>query len=459
MSAAAPSERAVLVTAALGTMLMPLNSTMVAVALPDIVDELGSTLASSAWLISGYLIAQASLQPLAGKLGDRLGRRPLILYGLGSFGLASLGAALAPSMSVLIVFRVLQAVTGALVFPNALGMIRELLPEHRRGRAFGVLGSAIGVAAAAGPPLGGALVGVGGWRAIFFVNVPWIAVALWMAARTIPRRLAHAARGRFDTVGAVGLSLLLAWAAWLMNPGDVPALVPQVAAAVLAGLTVAFVRYELRRDDPVFQPRFLRVRAFAAATGSVGLSNLAMYGTLLAVPILLSQRGGWSDAEIGLALTALSLPMAALSPVGGHLSDRVGRRAAATAGLAVLAIALVPLAVAGADVATPILLTSLAFVGAGIGLSNAAVQTAGIEALDPSDAGIAAGIFSTGRYLGGIAGASLVASLASTGDDYNLLFSLQAAAALLSLACASLLPGRAPVRARELQVAPGRPRG
>ena len=442
MSAGAPSERAVLVTAALGTMLMPLNSTMVAVALPDIVDELGSTLASSAWLISGYLIAQASLQPLAGKLGDRFGRRPLILYGLSFFGVASLGAALAPSLIVLIVFRVLQAVTGALVFPNALGMIRELLPEHRRGRAFGVLGSAIGVAAAAGPPLGGALVGVGGWRAIFFVNVPWIAVAIWMAVRTIPRRVAAVVRGRFDTVGAVGLSLLLAGAAWLMNPGGVPAFVPQIAAALLAGLTIAFVRYELRRDDPVFQPRFLRVRAFAAATGSVGLSNLAMYGTLLAVPVLLSQRGSWSDAEIGLALTALSLPMAARSPGGGHLSDRVGRRTAATSGLALLAIALVPLAVAGADVATPVLLVCLAFVGAGIGLSNAAVQTAGIEALDPSDAGIAAGIFSTGRYLGGIAGASLVASLASTGDNYSLLFGIETLAALLSLACASALPGR-----------------
>src|SRR5918997_241249 len=90
------SERAVLATAALGTMLMPLNSTMIAVALPDIVDDLDVSVASTAWLVSGYLIAQASLQPLAGKLGDRLGRRPLILVGLASFGLVSLGAALAP---------------------------------------------------------------------------------------------------------------------------------------------------------------------------------------------------------------------------------------------------------------------------------------------------------------------------------------------------------------------------
>ena len=141
-----------LVTAAFGTMLMPLNSTMIAVALPDIVDDLDVSIASTAWLVSGYLIAQASLQPLAGKLGDRLGRRPLILAGLVTFALVSLGAALAPSLGLLIAFRVLQAVAGALVFPNALALVRELLPEERRGTAFGMLGSAIGLAAAGGPP-------------------------------------------------------------------------------------------------------------------------------------------------------------------------------------------------------------------------------------------------------------------------------------------------------------------
>ena len=135
---AAPGERAVLLTAALGTMLMPLNSTMIAVALPDVVDDLDVSLGSTAWLVSGYLIAQASLQPLAGKLGDRLGRRPLILAGLASFGLVSLGAALAPSLAVLIAFRVPQAVAGALVFPNAIALVRELLPEARRGTVFGM---------------------------------------------------------------------------------------------------------------------------------------------------------------------------------------------------------------------------------------------------------------------------------------------------------------------------------
>jgi EmrB/QacA subfamily drug resistance transporter len=441
-----PTEREVLTAAALGTMLMPLNSTMVAVALPDVVADLGSTRAASAWLVSGYLIAQAALQPLSGKLGDRFGRRPLILYGLASFGLASLGASLAPTLAVLIVFRILQAITGALVFPNALGLIRQCLPEDRRGRAFGTLGSAIGVAAAAGPPLGGALVELGGWRTIFLVNVPWIAVALWFAYRSVPQFELPPSRGRFDVVGGVGLTALLAGAAWLMNPGDVAVVVVCLVAAILAGAGYVFVRYELRRDDPMLQPRFLRVRAFAAATASVGLGNLSLYATLLAVPVLLSHRGGWTDAEIGLTLAAMSLPMAAMSPVGGWLSDQAGRRFAAMAGIGLLTVALAPLALSGADVATPVDVSSLAFAGAGLGLSNAPVQAAGVEALDPGDAGVAAGIFMTGRYLGGIAAASLVAGLASAANaHFGLLFSLELVAALLALLCASALPGREPV--------------
>ena len=433
-----------LATAALGTMLMPLNSTMIAVALPDIVEDLDVSIASTAWLVSGYLIAQASLQPLAGKLGDRLGRRKLILGGLTSFAVASLGAAGAPSLGLLIAFRVLQAVAGALVFPNALALIREVLPPERRGTVYGMLGSAIGLAAAGGPPLGGLLIAIGGWRAIFLVNLPWVAAALWLARRSVPARVIHETRGRFDAAGAVALSLLLGSTAWLFNPGDVPEWVVPAGAVTLAGLIATFIRYELAQDDPVLEPRFLRVRPFAAATASVGLSSLALYGTLLAVPVLLAGRPGWSGGEIGLAVAAMSVPMFALSPAGGRLSDRAGRRVAAVVGLALLTVGMLPLAVAGEDVVGELLLASLALIGAGLGLSNAAVQAAGVEALEPRHAGVASGIFSTGRYLGGIAGASLVAALVNDGRaDYGQLFTIETAAALFSMLLAFGLPGRA----------------
>lgn len=437
------SDRAVLLTAALVVMLLPLNSTMIAVAIPDIARDFGGDAGSATWLVSGYLIVMASLQPLAGKLGDRYGRRPLILGGLAWFA-ASLGAALAPNLPVLIAFRLQQAAAGALAFPNALALVREVLPDGRRGAAFGTLGSAIALAAAAGPPLGGLLVALGGWRAIFLVNLPWVGLTLLLALRTVPAGLGGLRRGRFDWTGAVGLTALLATWAWLLNPGEVPSWVVPTGLVAVALALVVLLRYELSHPDPVLQPRVLRVRPFAAATAAVGLSNLALYGTLLAIPVLLAQRGSWSTGEIGLALAALTVPMVALSPVGGRMSDRIGRRVTAAAGLVLLGGGMVPLALAGRGVSAALLVGSLLCAGAGLGLSNPPLQAAGIEALDPRDAGVASGLLSTGRYLGGIAAASLVAASVTGegGRDFATLFALAAAAAWLSAALAIALPGR-----------------
>ena len=235
-------------------MFLPLNSTMIAVALPTS-SSTSTSLGSTVWLVSGYLIAQASLQPLAGKLGDRHGRRPLLLVGLASFGLVSLGAALAPSLAVLITFRVLQAVAGALVFPNSIALVRELLPEARRGTVFGMLGSAIGLAAAAGPPLGGALVALGGWQAIFLVNLPWVAVAIWLALRSVPAASQPPIGGASISAGRRSGACCSGRPPGSSIPARFGWAVP-AAVVTLVVLVVAFVRYELDQDDPILEPRF-----------------------------------------------------------------------------------------------------------------------------------------------------------------------------------------------------------
>jgi MFS family permease len=178
------AERAALITVALATMLAPLNSTMIAVALPHVITEFGADMASAGWLVTAYLITMASLQPVAGKLGDRLGRRRLILGGVAYFGLASLGAAMASSLPALLFFRVQQAIAGAVALPNGAALVRELVPAGRRAGRFGLVGAAIALAAAAGPPLGGLLVGTAGWRAIFTVNLLLIIPALALGWRS-----------------------------------------------------------------------------------------------------------------------------------------------------------------------------------------------------------------------------------------------------------------------------------
>jgi EmrB/QacA subfamily drug resistance transporter len=439
------AERAVLVAVALGALLAPLNSTMIAVALPDIVDDFDTTVGTVGWLVTSYLLALAVVQPVAGKLGDRHGRRGFVIGGLAVFGLASLGAALAPSLAFLIVFRVLQAVSGAVVFPNGAGLIRELVPADRRGGAFGIVGGSIALAAGLGPLIGGVLVGAGGWRAIFFVNVPFVAAALVIAWRSVPRGRPHGvATTAFDWLGAMLLAAVLIGSALLVIEGrHAPAaFVPGIPLLVVLGFVL--IRWESRHPDPVFQPSFVAIRPFAAANAGIASSNLAFYTVLLATPILLTRHLGWSSLQVGFGLALLSSPMVVLSPVGGRLADRYGRRMPSVAGCVVLAIGLLPLALAP-GLSPHALLPCLALMGAGVGLSTAGLQASAIEALEPSQAGVAAGLFSTSRYIGSFAGSIALARLLDEGhglSGFHAVFVIAFAGAVVSVLVTMALPVR-----------------
>lgn len=389
-SGSSEPRTAVLAAVALSGTLLPLNSTMIAVALPDIASGTGGGVAASSWLVTSYVVAMAALGPFAGRLGDRLGRRRVLLWGLAAFALASAAAGAAPSLGLLVAARLGQAIAGSLVFPNAIALLRDALPEGHRARGFGLLGSAVGAAAAIGPALGGVLVGAWGWRAIFLVNVPVVATAVVLTLRSLP-------------AGA-------------------PA--PQPAS-----------------DGAQKPPRWdwaqpLRLPVFGAASGAVALSNLAMYGTLLAVPVVLAERPGWSAADAGLALAMLSVAMIALAPFGGRLADRRGHRLPAATGLGLLTVSTALLAAMGAQPSAAGLACALLLGGIGLGLANAAVQTAAVEAVAPRHAGVAAGLFSTARYGGSIGSALLLAALLGGGGEHAQAFFTIAA---LSAAGSALL--------------------
>jgi MFS family permease len=383
------AERAVVATVALGAMLAPLNSTMIAVALPRIIDDFGSSVRAAGWLVTSYLIALAVVQPFAGRLGDAFGRRTLMLAGLIGFGLASVGAAAAPDLPVLVCFRIAQAVSGAVVFPNGVALLQAVLPSARRGRGFGTVGSALAGSAALGPLVGGALIAGGGWRLVFSANLPIVAAALALTWRYVP-----AARGS--------------------SGGGAPFLG--------AGLW--------------------RTPRFAAASAGVAFSNLSFYSLLITTPVLLARRHGWSSGEIGLALAALSAPSAVLAPVGGRLSDHLGRRAPALAGNGLIAAATLPLFL-DPGLAPAALVVCLALTGAGVGLSAASLQTSAVEAVAPAFAGSAAGMYSTSRYLGSIAGTAALGSLltAHGSGGYGAVFAMVFASGVASAAVTLGLAG------------------
>jgi EmrB/QacA subfamily drug resistance transporter len=396
---------------ALGNLLVPLNSTMIVVALPPIGRDLGADRVALAWLVTSYLIAMASLQPIAGRLGDRFGRRRFMLGALVYFIVASVGAALAPNLLVLVAFRLQQAIAAASVVPNSLALLRGSSVDGKAGAYFGISGATTSVGAAIGPLLGGVLAAID-WRLIFLVNLPLAGFALFIAWRSLPagdppRRSAHP-----DVAGAIALGVLLSIAAWtLTEAGAAPPAITIALFAALALGAVLFVRYESGHADPALPPLLFTNRGFTNANLTIAFSNLALYGTFLAVPVILAGSGPDATIRGGLAISAQSVAMIVLSPVSGALVDRVGARWPTALGGALIAAGLAILGLSGHASDFTVLLICLPITGAGVALTFPATRIAALDAVPASYASLASGVTSSSRYFGGMIGA-LIAGLA-----------------------------------------------
>jgi len=376
---------------ALASVLVPLNSTMIAVALPEIADDFDISKSQASVLVTLYLVAMLVGQPIAGRVCDAVGARRLALTATTGFGICSAAAMLSGTFWLLVALRAAQAVFASALVPSVQTMLREDVPDAERGRAFGVQGSVLGAGAGLGPVIGGLAVAGFGWRAIFAVNLPVVvAVLVVLRRRPAPSR-PTAAQGTTEVVDPSGL---------------------------------------------------FGSRVFRAAFSTQALSTLAQYALLLAVPIVLDERG-WGAASVGASLSFLTLGMVVVSPWGGRLGDSLGRRRPVVLGLLVTVAAVLLSAVSGDDVASAILVVTLLFFGLGLGVVTPNVQTAGIEAAPMERSGSAAGLLSASRYVGSIASTVVLASvLSDDGSGLNVLLLVCAAGLALSLVAASGLPGR-----------------
>ena len=441
-----PGERLLLAVVAFGALLAPLNSTMIAVALPDIRSDFALSHGAIAWLVSSYLITMAVAQPVAGSLGDQLGRERVFRVALVAFLGFSLGATLAPSFELLVALRTGQAVAGAALIPNGIAMLRAVVPPSRLGRVNGLFGSAMAVSAASGPLIGAAILNASSWRLLFLLNVPAVALALLLHARLRYRDEHAGGRAEIDWAGAALLAAVLTGVTWLFASLDGEAggaATAAVTAAVLVAL-VAFVRQQIVGRVAVAPWGLFRRRSFAAANGYIMVSNLVMYTPLLTIPFFIREVQHGGPARVGLLLGAMSVLMAVLAPFSGRLSDAVGRRWPALAG-AVLALTGALLLVAGIDagVSFAYLAVALALLGSGIGLGAGAATTAALEAAPRALAGSAAGTSSMMRYIGSIAGVGVLAGLLGSGDSvpsvevFRAIFAVVASMALVAVIAAT----------------------
>lgn len=371
-----PAERLALAGGMVAASLVPLNSTMIAVALPDLARDVEVGRGTAAMLVTTYLVAMALCQPWAGRLGDRFGSRRVALVALAGFAVLSVLAAAAPSFAALLAARVVQAVFGAALVPNIQALIRSSVAVDRRGRAFGILGSGIGAGAAAGPVVGGLLVDLSSWRSIFLVNAPVAVAALLLVSRM-----------RVDAE-------------------------PHVASMHDGGSA-------------------LRRPSFVAACIVQGTSNLSMYSILLIVPIVLDERG-WSGSGVGFVLVGLTLGMLILNPIGGSIGDRRGHVRPVLVGMLGVTAGAGLLTIVAGSVPT-LLVVAVVLVGLGMGLSNASLQAAALEAVPDRAVASAAGILSTSRYLGSITGSLAIGALvADDGGGARVVLAITTAAALVA---------------------------
>ena len=415
------------------------------VALPSIGRATGATPSQLQWVVSGYTLAFGLVPVLAGRLGDDHGRRLMFQVGVGSFAATSMLAGLAPTAEVLIAARVLQGLAGGLINPQVSGLVQQLFRTDERGRAFGVLGTTVGVGTALGPLVGGALIALGGphvgWRLVFFVNIPVGVAVIVLARRLLPMDRPQT-RHRLDIAGAAllgGATFCLLFAAVQYDSARDARLALLIIPAVI--LLIVFFLRERRltrmQKDPLVDLRLFRVPSYAAGV----LFALAYFPAMAGLPLVLAiyyQDGlGYTALQSGLGVTAYALGSAIGAPLAGRFVTRIGRPLllVGLASFAVGAITLAVLAGYGAAALAP----GLFLMGAGSGAIITPNQALSLMQVDPVAGSTAGGVLQTAQRIGiaigqAVIGASFFAALDQGGYAHALRAGVVAALAFLSIA-------------------------
>ena len=429
MSATQPRDRATeqeirpwpaLAALCVGFFMILVDMTIVSVATPAILETYaphGASVNDVIWVTSAYLLAYAVPILITGRLGDRLGPKRMYLGGLVVFTVASLWCGLSfrlsESIAMLIAARVLQGFGAAAVAPQTMAVITRIFPRESRGSAMSLWGATAGVATLVGPILGGVLVDLAGWEWIFFINIPVGILGFWLAWRLVPRLEVH--QHSFDWVGVLLSGVALFLLVFGIQEGHQLEWSPAIVATIVAGLVIGavFVWWESRvRREPLMPLDLFRDRNFSLA--NVAIVTVGFVFASMGFPLMLWAQlvRGDSPTQAGLLLAPMAVMSILLAPLAGKLTDRVHPRILAGAGLTVLALALLLLALAiGPDTPLWEILASMALLGVGSSFVWAPLTTTANRNLPLHQAGAGAGIYNANRQIGSVVGAAAIAVL------------------------------------------------
>lgn len=393
---------------ALGILLNPLNSSMIAVALSRLQEEYSLSFADASWLITTYYLASAITQPVMGKLSDSLGQKRLFLAGLALVAIASMLAPLAPSFGWLIVFRIIQAVGSSTLYPAGMSIIRKVVTV-KQAQAFGILSIFASASAALGPSIGGFLLHFADWQAIFIINFPFIIVSFFLVLKVFPKDEAGGEKARFpDAVGILLFSMsILGLMLFLFS---IKTDVNWWLFALGTTSIVSFYLFEERKKHPFIDVRALREnkRANLVYIRFI-LVNVLFYSLFFGVPSYLQHVQGYNAGMTGLVMLSLAGFSVIVSPVAARWIDRTGspKPVILAGAIACIAGTLLLLAIDSESLPWHIFLI-LSVLGCSNGLSSLGLQMALYQSVKVEETGVASGLFMTSRYLGTILSSGLL---------------------------------------------------
>jgi len=420
----------ILAVLCLSVLLVVVDNTIVNVALPTISRDLHASTSALQWVVDGYTLSFAGLLLLGGNLGDRLGRRRFLQFGLLLFAVFSVGAALSQTTGELIAARALMGAAAALVYPATLAILNNAFTVAReRAIAIGVWSAVSGLAVAVGPVSGGALLRHFSWSSVFYVSVPVAVLALLLGRVLLPESRDPGA-GRFDPLGALlsatGITLLTwsiieapqhGWASFATVGGITGSLV----------LLAAFAWSQVRRPDPMLDVRLFRNPRFSAASAAIALSFFGLFGFIFMITQYFQILRGYDPFGAGLATLPFAFVTAGFSPVAMLLMRRFGTKLVVAAGLATMSAGFAVAATTG--VGTPYwgtVVISMALMAAGLGLTTGPATDAVMGAVPRGKAGAGSAVNDTTREVGGTLGVAIVGSVLNSAYGSHVLSGLTA---------------------------------
>ncbi|MFD5747639.1 MFS transporter [Streptomyces sp. NPDC127033] len=403
-----------LFSVAIGVMMVALDGTIVAIANPAIKTDLGASFADVQWITNGYFLALAVALITAGKLGDRFGHRQTFLIGVTGFAAASGAIGLSHSISLVITFRVLQGLFGALLMPAALGLLRATFPAEKLNMAIGIWGMVIGASTAGGPILGGVLVEHVNWQSVFFINVPVGVAALVLGTLILVDHRAQNAPRSFDILGIVLLSAAMFALVWAIIKAPEWGWGSGTTWLYIAGALICFggfAYWETRVAEPLVPLALFRSVPFSAGVVLMVLMAIAFLGGLFFVTFYLQNVHGMSPVDAGLHLLPLTGMMIVGSPLAGVLITKVGPRIPLAGGMAFTAAAMFGMSTLGTDTSSLTMSVWFAMLGFGlapvmVGATEVIVGNAPLEL-----SGVAGGIQQSAMQIGGSLGTAVLGAV------------------------------------------------